>query len=244
MILNNPADAIHKAWLYRLLIAITDNLVLIKNLRFKGGTCCSMLGILERFSVDLDFDLLDGDKSNLVKENLEIIFSELNLQIKDHSTVAAQYFLKYPNPNSGRSLLKLDVSFPTPKSNQYKATYFEEIDKVINCQTLETMFANKLVALIDRYDKNQSIAGRDIYDIHAFFLKGIKYNIDVIQERTSQNKNQFIKSLISFIEDRVTQKVIDEDLNSLVPYKEFKVLRKGLRKDVLMLLRGEIEKTS
>lgn len=48
------------------------------------------------------------------------------------------------------------------------------------------MMANKLVAVIDRYVHREAIAGRDLYDIHHFFMKGYRYNEDVICERTGK----------------------------------------------------------
>ena len=48
------------------------------------------------------------------------------------------------------------------------------------------MMANKLVAVIDRYAHREAIAGRDLYDIHHFFMKGYRYNEDVICERTGR----------------------------------------------------------
>ena len=58
MILLRPQDTIHKVQLTRLLTEILDNPTLSQNLYFKGGTCAAMLGYLDRFSVDLDFDLM------------------------------------------------------------------------------------------------------------------------------------------------------------------------------------------
>ena len=55
MNIPNKKDALHKAWLYRLLEAIADNQKLVKVMYFKGGTCASMLGWLPRFSVGQDF---------------------------------------------------------------------------------------------------------------------------------------------------------------------------------------------
>ena len=57
MITLRPQDTVHKAHLLRVLTEIVDNQILSSSLYFKGGTCASMIGILDRFSVDLDFDL-------------------------------------------------------------------------------------------------------------------------------------------------------------------------------------------
>ena len=63
MLIPRREDAIHKAWLLRLLTAICEQPTLSQNLGFKGGTCAAMRGFLNRFSIDLDFDLLaDGKK--------------------------------------------------------------------------------------------------------------------------------------------------------------------------------------
>ena len=65
MIANRPGDVTHKIQLLRLLTAIIDDPVLSSSLFFKGGTCAAMSGFLNRFSVDLDFDL-SGETSEKV----------------------------------------------------------------------------------------------------------------------------------------------------------------------------------
>ena len=96
MILPNQKEAKHKAWLYRLLSEIADNQSLVSSLYFKGGTCAAMRGFLDRFSVDLDFDFI-GKKNDLepTRKQLEKIFKNLGLEIKEKSQRVPQYFLKY-----------------------------------------------------------------------------------------------------------------------------------------------------
>lgn len=53
-----PEDIINKSYLHRLLAEIVDQPTLGQSLAFKGGTCAAMLGYLDRFSVDLDFDVV------------------------------------------------------------------------------------------------------------------------------------------------------------------------------------------
>jgi len=66
MINISQQRAYHKAQLYRLLIRLLDDPEIASNIFFKGGTCSAMLGFLDRFSVDLDFDLKKGsNKINL-----------------------------------------------------------------------------------------------------------------------------------------------------------------------------------
>ena len=63
MILPQPKDAVHKAWLYRILSGIYENAELANTLYFKGGTCAAMLGYMDRFSIDLDFDFVGGKEA-------------------------------------------------------------------------------------------------------------------------------------------------------------------------------------
>lgn len=243
MITINSKDAIHKAWLYRVLIAIVDSTNL-HNLYFKGGTCAAMIGVLDRFSVDLDFDYV-GNQKELVKvrHELEKIFKNLGLEIKDASVKVPQFFLKYPTKNiSDRNTLKIDINFPPPKANIYKPIKLVDIGRVVICQDLPTMFANKLVAVIDRFEFNNSIAGRDIYDIHHFFINGYDYNKDVIVERTKLSLLNFFEKLFDFINIHVTETILNQDLNQLIPYKRFNNLRKVLKRETLMFLSDEIER--
>ncbi|MDD5721026.1 MAG: nucleotidyl transferase AbiEii/AbiGii toxin family protein [Candidatus Pacebacteria bacterium] len=245
MILPNTKDTIHKAWLYRLLSGIYDEPQLAGFLYFKGGTCAAMLGYLDRFSVDLDFDFT-GKKEDvpMVQKKLEKVFRKLGMEIKDRSKNVPQYFLKYPAKDHERNTIKLDVTFPPPLANKYEPKEFADIDRIITCQTIETMFANKLVALIDRYEKNESIAGRDLYDIHHFFFQGFTYDKEVIEERRKKSVAEFFRELADFIEKNITETIINQDLNSLLAPDQFQKIRKILKRETLMFLRDEIKRSS
>lgn len=243
MLLPDSKQAIHKAWLYRLLAAIYDNQTLSGLLYFKGGTCAAMLGWLDRFSIDLDFDFVGKKKDlSVVKKELKKVFMELGLIIKDESKKAPQYFLKYPAKPGTKNTIKIDTTYPPPKANAYQPYRFEDIDRIIYCQTIETMFANKLVTVLDRWEKHRSIAGRDIYDIHYFFLNGHEYEKAVITERRKKPVDKFMKELLNFIDKKVNQKVIDQDINHLISADRFQKIRKVLKREVLMFLKDEVKR--
>lgn len=243
LILPKPEDAVHKAWLYRVLSAIYDSASLAKVLYFKGGTCAAMLGYLDRFSVDLDFDFA-GTRAEIpdTRTRLEAVFHDIELTIHDQSEIVPQYFLKYEAPEDRRNTLKIDVSFPPQRANTYEPKRFHEIDRIITCQTIETMMANKLVALTDRYERHEAIAGRDLYDIHRFFMKGYRYNAEVIRERTGKDIKKFFADLAAFIERHITEKIIAQDLNTLLPYERFSRIRKILKQETLLFLRDEMRR--
>ena len=241
MLNQKQKEAYHKAQLYRLLINLIDNKIIAPNIYFKGGTCCSMLGYLDRFSVDLDFDLKKGADKDLLRKELFRVFEKLDLVIKDESETPLQFFLKYQAPDKERNALKLEIIDNPFHSIDYKLQSLKDIDRTIVCQTLECMFANKLIALTDRYKKRGTIAGRDIYDIHYFFSHGYNYKKGVIKERSGQTSHDYFKELVIFIEEKITQKIIDQDLNFLLPSKKFHAVRKTLKTETLMFLRDAIK---
>lgn len=239
MINLRPEDTIHKSYLNRLLVEIGDNPLLSQTLAFKGGTCASMLGFLDRFSVDLDFDLLQKTAEESVRKEFRQIFNHLGLTIKKEFDNVLMFQVQYPSLPNKRNSIKISVNSLIIKANKYKVQYFPEIDRLMNSQTIETMFANKLVAVMDRYTNHQTIAGRDIYDIHHFFISGYSYSRPVIKERTGDEPEIYLKKLTEFIKDKLTQTMINEDLNALLPDRQFQSIRKVLIPETLSFLTKE-----
>jgi hypothetical protein len=164
-----------------------------------------------------------------------------NLAFKG-DTCAGMFRVRYPSEPDKRNNLKVSASSLTVKVNKYQALYLPEIDRLMKCQTVETMFANKLVAITDRYDLHGTIAGRDIYDIHHFFIGGYSYNVAVIIERTGLEPGVYMEKLSDFIKKHVTQTTINQDLNTLLPIKQFQQIRKILLPETLALLEKEQQK--
>ena len=242
MITLRPTDAIHKAYLLRTLTEIVDNPILSTSLYFKGGTCASMMGILDRFSVDLDFDLKVGVDEKELRNEFHKIFKKLGFSVDQESKNALEFFLKYQNSPNQRNTLKIDALNFIVKSNVYTPVFLPEINRTVNCQTQESVFANKMVAVKDRWDRKKSIAGRDIYDIHYFFLKNLKYSEQIIIERTGLQVKEYFIYLRNFINEKVNQTLIDQDLNTLLPVETFNKIRKTLKEETLMFLDNEISK--
>lgn len=235
-------DVLHKAWLTRLLVAIADDQTLSQNLFFKGGTCAALLGFLDRFSIDLDFDFKKGADKLLLRKEFHRIFKELCLGVDQENLKVLDFLLKYPNEKGKRNTIKLSVNDLEIRANVYRGQFLAEIDRDFVCQTVETMFANKLVAMTDRFKKHGTIAGRDLYDIHHFFLQGFAYESGVIEERTHKSVKSYLIELCEFIKNKVTDQIINEDLNSLLPNERFQKIRKTLKSETLMMVQNEIGK--
>lgn len=246
MLLPRKQDAVHKGWLLRLLTAICEQKQLNSKLGFKGGTCAAMRGFLNRFSIDLDFDLLaEKDELPVIRKHFEKVFADLELVIKDKSTKVPQYFLKYPTEEkSDRSIIKIDTLFPVPAENSYENVRLPEIDRVVKCQTLETIVANKLITLISRYERTGKLAGRDIFDVHHFLFQGYPYKEKIICEQRKTTLSTFFRQLIEIIETKVNNTLIDQDLNLLLPNTEFQAIRKILKQETITMLQSELQRIS
>jgi hypothetical protein len=235
-----PEDIIHKSYLHRLLMEVVDQPLMAQTMAFKGGSCAAMLGYLDRFSVDLDFDVMEGANEVELRKIFHQVFDQLGFSLILEFDKVLFFQLRYPSSPGNRNTLKVNASNIRVEANQYKVQYFPEIDRLINSQTIGTMFANKMVAMTDRYTQHKTIAGRDIYDIHHFFIQGYPYNSAVIRERTGLEPMEYFEELITFIKKNVTQTIINEDINSLLPNRLFQQTRKILIPETLSIL--EIEK--
>lgn len=230
----------HKNQLYILLKEILQDPLLSQNLMFKGGTYASLRGVLDRFSIDLDFDLPEKSKKEDIRKRCYEIFKKLSLEIKDESRRHLQFFLKYQAPEGERNTLKLEINDDVSKYNEYEKVLLEQVNMYCNGHKLDTMFANKLFACKARYDKNGKIAGRDFYDIYKFFLQGLSINEKVVEERSGMEYVNYLKSLITFINKHLTKTLLNQDLNPLVKQKDLDKLLIHIKGDIVSFLKDEI----
>ena len=84
------------------------------------------------------------------------------------------------------------------------------------------------------------MAGRDIYDIHHFFIQGYAYNREVIRERSGLEPQEYFEEMLVFIQSNVNQTIINEDLNSLLPAHKFQQIRKILLPETIALLENAL----
>ncbi|EKE00480.1 MAG: hypothetical protein ACD_22C00009G0008 [uncultured bacterium] len=242
MILPRREDAKHKNQLFRLLREVLGNKKLANNLMFKGGTYAALLGVLDRFSIDLDFDMPDITALDTVREECHKIFKKLDLEVKDESKNHLQFFLRYPAPVNERNTLKLEINDTPSKFNVYESKNLLEINMYCKGHSLDTMFANKFVAAKARYDKTGKIAGRDFYDLHKFFEQGFSVNTKVIKDLTGMSYTQYLHVMKDFILKNVTRQVLLEDLNPLLRPEEFKRITPILIDELLMYISDDIRR--
>lgn len=142
-----------------------------KHLAFKWWTACYFLYGLDRFSTDLDFDLVDDDGDKKRDDNLILILKKYGT-IKRWQKIVLSYGEHDIN-------IKIDINRKIWESNKYEFVDF--YGTTIQVQDKSTIFANKLVALTERS------TNRDIYDVYFFFQKLFDINVDLVLERTGHD---------------------------------------------------------
>jgi predicted nucleotidyltransferase component of viral defense system len=238
MRLPKTSDAAHKVNMYRLLSAILNDNWLSQQLVFKGGTCAALRGWLNRFSIDLDFDLPDKTMKPEVRTRIIEIVDSLRFEIKDQSHDHLQFFLKYSSPPMMRNTLKLEINDTPSPLNESEPANLAELNRIAITQTQSTMVANKMVAALGRLENTGSVAGRDFYDLHHFLSQGYEIKKDIVEERTKRAYGDYVTSLIDYVEHTLTETKLYEDINPLLPANEIQKVVKNLREELLWLLRG------
>lgn len=183
---------------------------------------------LDRFSVDLDFDLLDASKKDFVYTEIKDTLQKYG-KIKDEADkLNTLYFLL--NYGEGEHGVKVEISKRLKAENAYETKSFYGTD--VSVVRLEDAFANKLVAAMER----KRTANRDFYDIYFLLGKGLIPNEKIILERTGKVISEYIFSLRSFIEKNISETSVLEGMGELVDNSKKDWLKKHLKNELLARL--------
>ena len=213
----------HKTILFQLLKDIYSDTSISPFLGFKGGTAAVMFYNLDRFSVDLDFDLLDEKKE-------EEVFNKVLEIAKKHGVIKESYVKRYnlfillSYEDKARNI-KIEINRRSFGSRYEMKTY---LGVSILTMVLEDMFAHKLVAMYERMNKTS----RDIYDVWFFLSKRFPINENIIKGRTGMDFNDFLKVCITKLEEFDNKKIM-EGLGELVTVRQ-KVGQKDWVKEKLI----------
>ncbi len=189
-----------------------------KYLAFKWGTNCYFLHWLDRFSTDLDFDLLT-DVDNIDEEIIKIL--KKYWTVKKWNKIILSYGDKDIN-------IKVDINRNIWKNNTYEIVNFYWTDIMV--QDKSTIFANKLVALLERN------TNRDIYDIYFMFKNIFDINEKVIYERTHNDLKKVLMDVKLKLEKLPKNYKILDWLWEVLTQKQKFFVKNNLIKDLISIL--------
>ena len=217
----------HKYLMMQILRDIYADGVLSNLLGFKGGTALMFFYDLPRFSVDLDFNLLNRQREQEVYDKVRGILLKYG-SIHDEA-------MKYYGPiivldyGSGERKLKVEISNRT-YPNHYEIRNLLGIE--VKVLVAADMFAHKLCALLDRPE----MTGRDIFDCW-FFLRGrFDINAEIVTERTKMALPDYLELCIDRLEHTPDKQVMS-GIGELVDSQIKTFARTKLRRETIDLLR-------
>lgn len=216
----------HKYFMLQILKDVFSDAELADCLAFKGGTATMFFYGLPRFSVDLDFNLLDAGKEKEVYAKVKRILLKYG-SIHDEALkfYGAVFVLDY---GQGERKLKAEIS-NRQYDNHYEIKNLLGIDMKVMVKS--DMFAHKLCALLDRNE----ITGRDVFDCWFFLNTQTPINANIVESRMGMNLQEYIQRCIDTLE-QVSDKTIMNGLGELTEGETKKFAKTKLRKETISLL--------
>lgn len=195
-------------------------------LGFKGGTALMFFYALPRFSVDLDFNLLDVDKEKTVYEKIrKILLKYGKIHDEAQKFYGAVFVLDY---GFSERKLKVEIS-----NRQYDNNY--EIKNLLGIEirvmVLSDMFAHKLCAMLDRTE----VTGRDVFDCWFFLNSHTPINASIVESRMSMPLQNHIQNCIEALE-HISDKTIMNGLGEITEGEMKKFVKTKLRRETISLL--------
>ncbi len=218
----------HKNILVRILKDIYDDKVLARILGFKGGTAALLFYNLDRFSVDLDFDLLDSNREEEILIRMEKILAPYG-RLKQARQKNYTIFFEVSYSGEADQNVKVEVSRRQSDSRFVPLAYLGISMPVM---IKEDMFANKLAALYERVDR----ANRDIYDVWFFARHDWPINRRIVEERIGLPFKDCLDVCIAKLE-KATSRSILSGMGELLNEQQKAWARVKLRTETIFLLK-------
>lgn len=223
--------SLHRNILFQILKDIYSDTTLSSLLGFKGGTAAFMFYELSRFSVDLDFDLLDKDKEDYVFERIGQIIEKYG-SVKEREKKRFNLLFIASYEDKGRKI-KIEIDRRAFGSRYELKTY---LGVSLLVMVREDMFAHKLMAMYERVGKTS----RDIYDVWFFLEHRWPINKAIIEQRAGMSLQELLQKCVNQLEKMNNKNILD-GLGELLTASQKDWVRAKLRTETIFLLKARLE---
>ncbi|MBI2426323.1 MAG: nucleotidyl transferase AbiEii/AbiGii toxin family protein [Candidatus Kerfeldbacteria bacterium] len=221
----------HKNILLQILKDIYSDPSIAPYVGFKGGTAAHLFYGLNRDSVDLDFDLLDENKEQVVFEEIRKIASGYGKIIE--SRIKRFNLFNMISYETKAQNIKIEVN-RRKFGSRYELKTLLGISMLVMVQ--EDMFANKLLAMVERIGRTS----RDIYDVWFFLKNNWPIQREIIEQRSGLSFTEFLQKGIEQLE-KMNNKNILVGLGESLTRSQKDWARAKLRTETIFLLRARLE---
>lgn len=204
-------------------------------LGFKGGTCAYFFYNLPRFSVDLDFDLLE-----VTGENQKMIFEKVVAILSKYGEIKDQYIKRFTilaiiSYGDDDRNIKVEINVRQLAENM-KDLY--EMKEYLGISMLaakkDYLFGGKLAALTLRTET----AMRDIFDINYFASNHWDINAEVVKNFTGKTIKEYLPDCIAFIEKAKDSQMLHGFGELIDSEKQKDWVRNHLKADAVFMLKN------
>jgi len=224
----------HKNILIKILKDIYTDSTIGPILGFKGGTAVYLFYNLNRFSVDLDFDLLDAEKEDYVFEQVKKILENYGtIKEAEKKRFNLFYVMAYDDKVPGAQNIKVEINRREFGSKYEVKSYLGISMKVM---VREDMFAHKLCAMYERIGKTN----RDIFDVWYFLQNEWPVNKEIVESRTGMKFKEFLQKCIDSLE-KITDQNILSGMGELLDAKQKDWVKAKLRTETIFLLKLKLQ---
>jgi len=224
----------HKNILIKILKDIYTDSTIGPLLGFKGGTAVYLFYNLNRFSVDLDFDLLDAEKEDYVFEQIKKILENYGtIKEAEKKRFNLFYVLAYDDKVPGAQNIKVEIN-RREFGSKYEVKSYLGISMKVMVQ--EDMFAHKLCAMYERIGKTN----RDIFDVWYFLQNEWPVNKKIVEERTKMSFKEFLQKCINSL-GKMTDQNILSGMGELLDAKQKDWVKAKLRTETIFLLKLKLQ---
>jgi predicted nucleotidyltransferase component of viral defense system len=186
---------------------------------------------LDRYSVDIDLDLLDQSKENTIFSKIEKIVTAYG-EVVD-SKIKRFNMVTIISHDGKSQKVKIEVNRRDYGSKYETMTMLGIPMKVM---VKEDMFANKLMAMYERIGKTS----RDIYDVYFFAKNTWPINKQLVEDRAKMPFKEVVVKCIESLEKMSNRRILD-GLGELLSNSQKDWARAKLRTDTIFLLKLMVE---
>ena len=220
----------HNSILLKVLKDIYSDPTISTVLGFKGGTAAVLFYGLPRFSVDLDFDLLDAEKEDYVFERVKTILEKYGkLKESNRKRFNLFYLLSYDQKDINAQNVKVEIN-----RREFGSKYeiFSTLGISMQVMVKEDMVAHKLCAMYERIGKSN----RDIFDVQYFLSHDWPVNKKIVEDRMGVPYKEFLQKCIDQVEKFEARDIL-AGMGELLNEKQKDWARAKLKSEVLFSLR-------
>ena len=209
-----------------------------KNVAFYGGTCLRIFHNLDRFSENLDFQVLSEDYNLRLDEYMSkclnvlesyglnaTVYSKPDYDTGEvrrryikitHYDIANEYFGKISMNKEKLVSIKIEISTKYIPGAKYEMNLLNSpMFSNVYCFDYSSLFAGKLNALLTRNWRERT-KGRDYFDYMFYLSHNVKFNLEYLKNKLRYSLDKDTSSFdLNDIKELLSNKFEESDFDSI-----------------------------